>query len=172
MAKEKKVDAAAEGLGRELAKAQAGDKARSEGPYEYGSVIYRPRGGQITASKLETSKQSGRARFRAPAAAEAKNGGEILGFFHNHPYEYAHTRNHNENNNNPSQSDWNQFDRFVTQEKADRKTLAMYLVGTDGILREFHDEDRGDHNADKTFPKKPDSDNNVRNGQCKRGAKK
>jgi len=89
--------------------------------------------------------------------------GEILGFIHNHP-DIGYNSSEDRDNRNPSAGDWGAYHQLISNHVA-ASDLSIYILGPDGVLREFHASDESRHTAENN-PSNPDANNDVRNGQC------
>ena len=133
---------------------------------EYFAFIYLDASGSVQSSGLlpgTTVAETGNAevdsaQIAALGTSIINNGGTLLAHVHNHP-EIGYSSTYDKVNRSPSDADWNGFDTLTDPlQYGAPDGFAMYILGPDGKLREFHDDDRND--------KTPDSDNDVRNGEC------
>jgi len=132
---------------------------------EYGAIIYLDQNGDIQAGPLQmgtTMAETNPPQLELSITSDMQNG-KILGYVHNHP-DIGYNSSEDRDNRNPSQQDWAVYDTLVGDYGAS-SALGMYILGPDGILREFHASfDRSTHTAENN-PRDPDSNNEVRNGQ-------
>lgn len=102
---------------------------------EYGLLIHRDAQGALRASALVPGAAT---ITRFEFADLGVNPSTIVGVVHNHPREvYDRSQEELQINLNPSSNDWAAADALITEGHADPVLLQLYVVGTDGILREF-----------------------------------
>jgi len=161
MIEENEVDAKAEEV--------AGDILQNPDSqeFEFVSFLWRSAGGALQFTE-PLQLDPGGGIVRTPQEVTPYGDAQIVGWVHNHPYDTIATPRHNEFNRNPSAGDWQTFDNLITGGYASTD-LSLYLIGPDGVLREFTDGDQTDHTGDSPgggIPKLPDADNTVRDGTC------
>ncbi len=115
----------------------AASSIRSRSDYrnrEYGALIYRDAGGAIRLTPLVPGTA---VSVSFDFAALGVNPASIVGIVHNHPYNVYRTSTQElQINLNPSVNDWNAAASIVGA-GANADILQLYVVGTDGVLREF-----------------------------------
>ena len=136
---------------------------------EYGALIYQAADGSFNSTPLvrgttvaEAGSNPPSIDFTVHANDIRDNGGTIVGIVHNHP-DVGYNNAQDSDNRNPSDGDWQVFNQLIDNNYAN-EDLAHYILGPDGVLREFHASDESDHNGDED-PDTPDTDNEVRNGE-------
>ncbi|MEM7494393.1 MAG: hypothetical protein AAF296_13520 [Pseudomonadota bacterium] len=130
---------------------------------EYGAVIYRDSGGNISVTSLDRGLTAAEGGGQASVALNYPSGVEVLGFVHNHP-DVGYSPTEDLELRNPSEGDWAVFNQFISDGNASADTLSMYIVDSDGIMREFHASDERRHTSEEN-PSTPDERNNPYNGQ-------
>ncbi len=154
---------------------------------EYGAVIYETADGTIKHSALSSGETVAEAQARANAAGDSsfaprtgmtipRDAVKIHAVVHNHP-DVGYDDAGDASNMNPSDSDWGTFDILTTGvdggggatrwgQIADPSKLALYVVGPNGDINEFHEADRLDHNGDAVNFKAPDNTHDVDHDAC------
>lgn len=134
---------------------------------EYGYIIYRDADGDFRTGPMEigqtVDENGGQYASAVLSITPDMRNGEILGFIHNHPTD-GYNNEEDLDNRNPSASDWDAFHELKNNFGA-VDDLSMYILGPDGVLREFHASDESRHTAENN-PSAPDWRNDVRNGLC------
>jgi len=101
---------------------------------EYGQLIYRDAQGSIRLTALVTGTPTSTTFNFAQLGVSPAN---VVGVVHNHPRDvYNTSAQEMQINLNPSNGDWATADSLV-QAGANADLLQLYVVGTDGRLREF-----------------------------------
>lgn len=129
-------DQLASQLSRDI-KAKPDDATR-----EYLALIYRDGNGVIRTTALFQGGPNGESASIPSLQAIGVAPAQIMGLVHNHPSQVFNTSSYEfDVNRLPSNGDWNMADQIIGA-GADPNTLALYVLGTDGVLREFEYTDK------------------------------
>ncbi|KFN50369.1 DUF4329 domain-containing protein [Arenimonas composti] len=114
---------------------------------EYGALIYRDAGGALRMTALVPGTATSVTFSLSQLGVTASS---IVGIVHNHPYNVYNTSPQElQINLNPSVGDWNTAAEMVAH-GANPNVLQLYVVGTDGALREFDYNNRAAYEPRRT----------------------
>lgn len=116
---------------------------------EYGSIIYRaadgslqhspPLGGTLSVIPLST--------WNNWLSTNGISWSQVVGTVHNHPYDvYADTQAEADINRYPSSNDWG-FADYAIGQGADADQFSLYIIDTQGIVRDFSYSDSSVYRA-------------------------
>jgi hypothetical protein len=132
-------DQLASKLSRDI-KAKPDDQNR-----EYLALIYRDGNGVIRTTELFQGPSNGESASIPSLQAIGVAAAQIVGVVHNHPSQVFNTSSYEYDVNRlPSNGDWAMADQIIGA-GADPNTLALYVLGTDGRLREFEYTDKSQY---------------------------
>lgn len=107
---------------------------------EYGQLIYRDERGALRSSALVPGTATSTEFIFADLGVDPST---VVGVVHNHPRNvYNRSQEELQINLNPSSNDWAMADDLVNRGHADATLLQIFVVGTDGVLREFDYENK------------------------------
>lgn len=114
---------------------------------EYGAIIHRDATGAIRVTALtESTAVSVSFNYTALGVNQAS----IIGIVHNHPQNsYNSSAQELQINLNPSPTDWNTAATIVGN-AASADLMQLFVVGTDGVLREFSYNNRSSYEPRRT----------------------
>lgn len=116
---------------------------------EYLVIVYRDGHGMIQSSPLVAGANNG-----ASATADLQSLGipaaQIVGLVHNHPRDVYGTNSTSAIiNRHPSSGDWETADRIIAA-GANSSVLTLYILGPDGLLREYDYAAKSIYNPPRT----------------------
>lgn len=123
-------------------------RARSDSTRrEYGALIHRDAGGSLRLTPLVPGTPTS---VLYDFSDLGVNPARIVGFIHNHPREvYDSSPQELQINLNPSSKDWQTATQIVNA-GANADLLQLYIVGTDGVLRQFDYNNRASYQPRRT----------------------
>ena len=143
---EASIDEHADGYAALAAKAIAAQSNSSS--REYGALIYRNSTGGISITNLVPGTAT---VVEYDLSDLGVNGGAVIGIVHNHPPdEYDGSLSELNVNNVPSDNDWAAADWFINTYNANSDLMTLYIVGTDGVLREYDYNNKAYHQPERT----------------------
>ncbi|GAB3350504.1 hypothetical protein [Lysobacter tyrosinilyticus] len=116
---------------------------------EYASVIYRDAMGAIRSSATIAGGSSGQSAS-IDLQALGISAGQILGIVHSHPSGiYSSSSAEATINRHPSTNDWAAADQIIAA-GANPATFAHFIIGPDGVLREYNYSNKNLYNPPST----------------------